>query len=245
MAFYLGGQRVDVPQKPVEPFYVGGTKVTPQLTQSSTPIGASSQSTSFYLGSQKVDVPPAIPKKLPDISPTQSGSLKIVEPTPPAIVSQSSQANLTVASKTPPIKTATTDIVLLDDGTLPVEVMTSLLFEDIGGQELLNISRSDIVNGQKITYSPIKNLSVIQQQFNSNNIISLNGTTDKYFSGFSIKLDDKTPTVGNGSSGEYVYIDSATGDLIVEAINLQSDERIEIEIIQNGTIYDTQLGQIL
>jgi hypothetical protein len=66
-----------------------------------------------------------------------------------------------------PVKTATPDIVLFDDSALPIEVMTDLIFENIGGQELISITRSDIVNGQKISYQPIKNLSSIQQQYNS------------------------------------------------------------------------------
>jgi hypothetical protein len=35
---------------------------------------------------------------------------------------------------TPPVKTATPDIVLFDESIVPIEVMTDLIFEDIGGQ---------------------------------------------------------------------------------------------------------------
>jgi len=143
---------------------------------------------------------------------------------------------------TVPVKTATPDIVLFDDSALPIEVITDLIFENIGGQELISITRSDIVNGQKISYQPIKNLSSIQQQYNPNNILGLQQTSDKFFAGFSIKLEDKIPEVGNGLNGENVYFDESTGDLIIEFINLNNDEQIETQITVNGTIYEANLG---
>jgi hypothetical protein len=141
-----------------------------------------------------------------------------------------------------PVKTATPDIVLFDDSALPIEVMTDLIFENIGGQELISITRSDIVNGQKISYQPIKNLSSIQQQYNPNNILGLQQTSDKFFAGFSIKLEDKIPGIGNGPDGENVYFDETTGDLIIEFVNLNNDEQIETQITVNGTIYEANLG---
>jgi hypothetical protein len=141
-----------------------------------------------------------------------------------------------------PVKTATPDIVLFDDSALPIEVMTDLIFENIGGQELISITRSDIVNGQKISYQPIKNLSSIQQQYNPNNILGLQQTSDRFFAGFSIKLEDKIPEIGNGVDGENIYFDSTTGDLIIEFVNLNNDEQIETQITVNGTIYEADLG---
>ena len=144
----------------------------------------------------------------------------------------------------PPVKTATIDIILFDDETTPIDTMADLIFENIGGQELINITRSDIVNGQKISYQPIKNLSSIQQRYNPNNILSLQQTADKYFAGFSIKLEDKIPNEGNGTNGENVYIEESTGDLIIEFININNDEQIEVQITTDGTIYEADLGEI-
>ena len=141
-----------------------------------------------------------------------------------------------------PIKSSTPDIVLFNDDEVPIEVMSDLIFENIGGQELISIVRSDIVNGQKISYQPIKNLSSIQQQYNPNNILGLQQTANRFFAGFSIKLEDKLPEVGNGINGENVYFDENTGDLIIEFINLNSDEQVETQITVNGTIYEANLG---
>lgn len=147
------------------------------------------------------------------------------------------------SSSTTQVKSATKDIILFDDGAVPVDLMADLIFENIGGQELINIARRDTVNGQKISYQPIKNLSSIEQQYNPNNIVSLQATSDKYFANFPIKLDDKIPQVGQGTAGDYVYIDTVTGDLIVESVNLEADEQIEIQIARSGTIYETEFNE--
>ncbi len=143
----------------------------------------------------------------------------------------SSNANL--------IKTATPDIVLFDDDSVPTEQMADLIFENIGGQELINIARNDTINGQNISYQPIKNIRSIQQSYNPNNILGLQKTSDKYFSGFSIRFDQKAPNEGNGLNGTNVYIDNS-GNLVIEAIGLNNDEQLEVQLSTNGTIYTIQ-----
>lgn len=160
-------------------------------------------------------------------------------PTPatPATVSPA----VVAAVVAPPVKTAPIDTVLFNDDQVPIEVMSDLIFEDIGGHELINIARNDIINGQDISYQPIKNLTSVQQQYNPNNILSVQSTSDKYFSNFAIKLENKVPNVGNGPFGSNVYLDTTNGSLIVESVNLEADEQIEVEITLSGTIYEADL----
>jgi len=173
-------------------------------------------------------------------APTNIGRALVVTPptpTPPT----PTVAPVVSTPPAPVTKTAPIDTVLFNDDSVPIEVMTDLIFENIGGQELINIARNDIVNGQKISYSPIKNLTSIQQQYNPNNIISLQSTSDKYFANFSIKLDDKIPNIGNGPNGTNVYIEESTGDLIIESVNLKKDEQLDIQMIVSGTIYEADM----
>ena len=95
---------------------------------------------------------------------------------------------------------ASKDIFVITDESLPIEIMTDLVFEDIGGQEIINISRSDIVSGQNVIYQPIKNLTLLNYQYNPQNIISLQDTLESYFKKFPIQLDKKIPTVGTGGN---------------------------------------------
>jgi hypothetical protein len=158
-----------------------------------------------------------------------------VTPTPPT------PPPVTPDPPPPPVKTAPIDTILFNDESLPIEIMADLIFEDIGGQEIINIARTDTVNGQSIIYQPIRNLTQIQQQYNPNNIVSLQAASDKYFQNFPIKLETKVPNVGNGPNGLFVYIDSKTGDLVVEVINIDADEQVELEITTSGTIYEAEL----
>ena len=174
-----------------------------------------------------------------------SGVIKATAPssvnitaTPPAPEPEMFSARMFAA---PPVKTATLDIILFDEENIPTDGMFDQIFENIGGQELISITRSDIVNGQKISYQPIKNLSAIQQRYNPNNVLSLQQTADKFFAGFSIKLEDKIPETGNGTNGENVYLNAA-GDLIIEFINVNPDEQVETQISVSGTIYEADLG---
>jgi hypothetical protein len=170
------------------------------------------------------------------IDSNRSFSIQAAPPAPEV----SSQMTTFSVEKTP-VKTATLDIILFDEQSVTTDGMFDQIFENIGGQELISITRSDIVNGQKISYQPIKNLSAIQQRYNPNNILSLQQTADKFFSGFSIKLEDKIPKIGNGTNGENVYL-NATGDLVIEFININPDEQVETQISVSGTIYEADLG---
>lgn len=172
------------------------------------------------------------------VSPPPAGSNytpPAVDPTPPA------PAPPPPPPPPPPVKVAPIDTIIFDSSVLPIETINDLIFENLSGSELINISRNDTINGQNVIYQPIKNLSSLQRQYNPNNIVSVQSTSDKYFSNFSIKLEEKVPFEGNGEDGRYVYFNNQNGDIVVEAINIQEDEQIEIQILRDGTIYEAEL----
>jgi hypothetical protein len=137
------------------------------------------------------------------------------------------------------VKSATPDIIQFDDATIVdnAEVIIDLLFENIGGQELLTIGRYDTINGQDVKYQPIKNLKILQEEYNPINLVRVKDTSDKYFANFPIKLDNKVPAIGNGPLGSNVYLDDSDS-LVLEFINLEADEQVDIQITINGTIYE-------
>jgi hypothetical protein len=142
------------------------------------------------------------------------------------------------------IKTATPENILWDPTIMPVEILTDLIFEDIGGQELLSLIRHDTASGDSVSNQLIKNLTFLNQEYSSKNILGLQNTSDKYFSNFSIKLDSKIPVNGSGPSGSNIYVDSTTQDVVIELVNLEIDERLEVQISIGGTIYSITLGVI-
>ncbi len=156
-------------------------------------------------------------------------------------ISQRHMEQLNLSQKA--TKPATPPLLALSNPTLSEERMTDLIFENIGGQELINISRNDIIDGQDVVYSPIKNLKDLYIQYNPNNIIRLESTSDTYFKNFPIKLENKLPAYGTGPNGEVVYIDPTTGDMVINVSSLDPDEQVDIQILDsgdtlNGTIYE-------
>ena len=107
---------------------------------------------------------------------------------------------------------------------------------------MLSLVRHDTVNGDNISNQLIKNLTFLNQEYSAKKIISLQNTSDKYFSNFSIKLESKIPFEGNGSNGSNIYVNEDTQDIYIELVNLEIDEMIEVQISVGGTIYTITLG---
>ena len=163
----------------------------------------------------------------------------MINPTPilPNSYSSTADANIKVASP---------DIILISNEILPVELLTDLIFENIGGREILNIARNDTINGQNIIYQPIKNLASINLKYNPLNLVALQNTADSLFRSFAIELGDHIPSVGSGPSGDYVYLEENTGNIVVDLVNLDAEYEVEIQVLSAGqilddTIYEEQL----
>ena len=160
--------------------------------------------------------------------------------------------NTNTPSYTPPdvvVRTPTRDVVnFTDDSNIGVELITNLLFENLGANELVKFERHDTIEGTNATYDIISNLSSIQKQFDPSNLISRQKVDRSYFDIFNIKLENKIPsdkylrnnpkTDGSGQVNltDYVYIDSL-GNLVIELVNMNFDEVVEVEIESGGTIY--------
>lgn len=151
------------------------------------------------------------------------------------------------------VKIATPDLILANDEMMSIEIMTDLIFEDIGGYELATISRHDLVNGQKVIYAPIKNLTDLYLQYNPNNVLRLQ-SSDSYFKSLSLSILDHIPVCGTGydlvgtdpdltkrtkvPNCKSVYIDPITGDLVINVVNVKENEQVEVEILTAGNIFD-------
>lgn len=152
------------------------------------------------------------------------------------------EANLKVTS---PVKIATPQYVNFDDNTLgtPSGGIPSLFFEQIAGFELLISNNRNFLNTANISYQPIINISDFRNTYDPKKIIALQDTSDIYFSNFIINLLTRIPEVPTSSStnGTNVYITSA-GNIVIETKDNEPDERVEIQILSGGTIYNDTLG---
>jgi hypothetical protein len=151
------------------------------------------------------------------------------------------------------VKIATPDLLIFGEQVVAIEIMTDLIFEDIGGFELATISRHDLVNGQTVIYAPIKNLTDLYLQYNPNNVLRLQ-SADSFFNSLAITLANYLPKYGNGYdlvgtnpdltkrvkvyNGKAIYIDPISGDLVINLINIKENEQVEVEILTAGGTFD-------
>ena len=164
----------------------------------------------------------------------------------------------TVKADSSAVKIATPDLILFNDEVMSIEIMTDLIFEDMGGYELATISRHDLVNGQKVIYAPIKNLTDLYLQYNPNNVLRLQAS-DSYFKSLSLSIFDHLPECGTGydispppnnlnepdknkwiktPNCKSVYIDPISGDLVINLINVKENEQAEVQVLTSGDIFN-------
>lgn len=140
------------------------------------------------------------------------------------------------------VKQPSPSLVQYDSQTLPQELIEDLLYEQVGGQELISLARHDTVNGQDVSYSVIKNLSVLNQNFNPNNILAGQSVYKLSQLGeYALDIANKLPYNDAQYPNGAVYLDSE-GNLVIEFTSIGSDEFAEAEISTNGTIY--RLGDV-
>jgi hypothetical protein len=139
-------------------------------------------------------------------------------------------ANPPAPETKPEVKAATPDLIQITEDAMSVEVMTDLLFEDIGGTEILNISRHDLINGIDVKYQQISNLSKIQSTFGGSNLISIQNPIEQIFNRFAVKRYQYIPSETEDPSGlnNHLYID-ASGNINIELDSLEDGMQIEIE----------------
>ena len=135
-------------------------------------------------------------------------------------------------------KIPTRDVVNFIESNISAEGMTNILFEQIGGIELISMVRRDTVEGQNPYYTIISNLSNIKKEFDPTQIISRQKPNQSFFDIFSIDINTKIPNdlyLQRNNLTNFFYIDT-NGDFVIELDNLKQDEVIELEIAQGGTI---------
>ena len=128
------------------------------------------------------------------------------------------------------IKVATPDLILNDD-VANIDAMTDLIFEDIGGQEILGLSNYDNIGNPDGKYDHISNLGSIYSQFNSLNILTVGDNSSNIFNSFAISLNAYAPQ----SSG-FMKKDN-NGNIILSFVNLSPGLYVEVEFMEELDYY--------
>lgn len=166
--------------------------------------------------------------------------------------SRAAQAAKIGTYKTPAVKIP--DLYNIESGTdtIPESVMEYLLFEQVGGQELLSLSRTDTVSGTNPSYSIITDLINVGFQNSASSIISLPNSLPDTFKQYGIVLGTYVPDIEEAYSNpsQNGYIDSDQDNLetyqslIFEFKNMQKNHQIEVQVMVTGSENYTNQGLV-
>jgi hypothetical protein len=137
-----------------------------------------------------------------------------------------------------PVKVATPELVITGEAPMTVEEMTDLVFEKIGGHEIINLLRLENVNGINASYQPIRNVAQLAAEYGPITVLPLPRSTNFYFNGFAIDLLARVPQNGLGAN---IYIEATQvgpSNLIIEVANMKPEERVEVEIIKTKDAFN-------
>lgn len=145
-------------------------------------------------------------------------------------------AAATVANETS-VKVPEKGIVQYNASDIPQEMVSDLLFTDVGGQELLLVSRWDTVDGQPVSYSLVTDLNQNARGFNSSGILTNSEGKQDYFRQFSIDVANRMSEINSlNASAPGISLNSA-GDLVIDFDAINDNESVEVEIVNSGTVY--------
>ena len=213
--------------------YIMGIKV-PKITQVSVPGGPVGYVPTWIPAPETAaPTPTPTPTPTPGPMPAPSVASPVAAPPPPPPATPPSPWN-TIPTYTTPrgIKQAQPDIVIDPEIDTSGDYIVERFFEELGGTELINLSRHDLIDGIDVVYNPIANLSSLRKRYNPNNIIALDVLSDNEFSKVSIDLLSrgiKEPSFDNN------------GNLIIEVDIIRTEENIEAEISLSGTVNRIEL----
>lgn len=145
-----------------------------------------------------------------------------------------SNPNVPIATSQKPlsgVKAARPDIIEAED-PVDVSILNNVIFQRLGGQELINIVRHDLISGQRIDYEPVRGASRSGFDFDPLSLVSLQGTSNTIFNNFSISLENKIP---------YTLVSPVqlvNNEIVVSVVNLEPDEQVEVQIVTFGNLLD-------
>lgn len=204
-----------------------------------------------YNGTTGVNVPST--NNMPSIPP-----VRIFEPNwVSSSGSSASSTGSTTGNASTAVKIATSNLFVLDEAAASIESMTDLVFEEIGGQELIDITRADLaydIQSQAESNQPIKNLGTITGDHSPKNLAGLQNVSYVY-TNFAIDLANYIPQDPQGTvatSGgniipdktSHVYVEKDTtvtnlDSIIIEVVNIDpnNNETVEVEILSYDQLY--------
>ncbi|MCF8135658.1 MAG: hypothetical protein K9J32_09255 [Synechococcus lacustris] len=130
-------------------------------------------------------------------------------------------------------KTATPDLIITED-QISIDTMADYVFPMIGGQEILSVSRSDLINSPfNNNYTPLLDAG---SAFTNELPIRFIDASPNIFNTYLVNLNDHIPQGTASSPVSPVESDTTSGTITINLKNLRTNYRVEVEMLKNGSI---------
>lgn len=136
-------------------------------------------------------------------------------------------------NKKEPVRIATSNL-FIDTDDVPVDYMVGVIFEEIGGQELISQSSESVYNSNT---SEISNIYEVSERYSPFNILNISDGMLSTLGNIDINLNSYLPQLdlslnaNNEIDNPSAYIDSDWKNLIIEFEDAAEDFNVEVEII--------------
>jgi hypothetical protein len=131
------------------------------------------------------------------------------------------------------VKVATPDLIIFDPNATSADAMADLIFENIGGEELLEISRSDLINSANVIFPRIKNVVRVVPPEAIDQMGGYSDTADDDTNNYSLSLASYVPLYLDP-----IEIDQDSGSILINTVNMTSDLQIEVQFVANAKLFD-------
>jgi hypothetical protein len=141
--------------------------------------------------------------------------------------------------------------------TVDSSVISYLTFESVGGQELLLLSRTDLLNGISVANQPIQNITDIAFQYSPSNIISLPENLSAIFKQYGLSLENFVPEIRESdikksydgyNDSPNAYLDNDSGSetyrqsIFIEFKDMQPYMVVDLQIMSSGEPSEDSFG---
>ena len=152
-----------------------------------------------------------------------------------------------LASKLDSFRVADPQYILSTDPAATIEEMENVLFQNVGGHEIISLARRDLIDGKNINYQIIADLAKLSAEYNSKTIASIENISPLYFNKFGIKFENYLPsdtalTQIDPELKNPVTINQTTNNITIYVANIRDSYEVEVqsltaESILRDTIY--------
>ena len=148
----------------------------------------------------------------PSSSPSAPPAAPPPPPPPPPGLSQTSQ-----------VKISAVNVVNRNYEATSVEQMERLFFQNVGGTEILSVTRHDTVGGEEVVFNNVDNLSELRSQFNPLNIL-MTTNLNSLFSEYGVDIGQKIGAL------DETFSMNVDGGIDIQVFNVNRDEYVQVQI---------------